>query len=160
MWFNAQQMLEKAQIIDPPRWVLQDVSKSVTKLAVRESRAQDLRNEIVNSEKWVFFCYGFPPPIRDLSSMLRLYEVCILHLTLVFFGLMLVFCDPKMAEVWVRCFQKELFSNFCHTCKSPFSKLKFSFPAHSSPHAGICIWSIACSSTDRLGVEGGRERDF
>ena len=44
-------MLEKAQIIDPPRWVLQDVSKSVTKLAVRESRAQDLRNEIVNSEK-------------------------------------------------------------------------------------------------------------
>lgn len=33
--------------------ILQDVAKSVTKIAVRESRAQDLRNEILNSEKWV-----------------------------------------------------------------------------------------------------------
>ena len=32
-------------------FVLQDVAKSVTKIAVRESRAQDLRNEIINSEK-------------------------------------------------------------------------------------------------------------
>lgn len=31
--------------------ILQDVAKSITKLAVRESRAQDLRNEILNSEK-------------------------------------------------------------------------------------------------------------
>jgi len=30
---------------------LQDVAKSVTRIAVRESRAQDLRNEILNSEK-------------------------------------------------------------------------------------------------------------
>lgn len=30
---------------------LQDMAKSVTKIAVRESRAQDLRNEIINSEK-------------------------------------------------------------------------------------------------------------
>ncbi|KAL3813708.1 hypothetical protein ACJIZ3_014976 [Penstemon smallii] len=29
----------------------QDVARSVTKIAVRESRAQDLRNEILNSEK-------------------------------------------------------------------------------------------------------------
>lgn len=29
----------------------QDVAKIVTKLAVRESRAQELRNEILNSEK-------------------------------------------------------------------------------------------------------------
>lgn len=29
----------------------QDVAKGVTKIAVRESRAQDLRNEILNSEK-------------------------------------------------------------------------------------------------------------
>ncbi|XP_077223169.1 DEAD-box ATP-dependent RNA helicase 16-like isoform X2 [Tasmannia lanceolata] len=33
------------------RLVLQDVAKSVTKVAIRESRAQDLRNEILNSEK-------------------------------------------------------------------------------------------------------------
>lgn len=46
-----QLMLEKGQIIDLYGWVLQDVAKSVTKLAVRESRAQDLRNEILNSEK-------------------------------------------------------------------------------------------------------------
>jgi len=34
-------------------FLLQDVAKSVTRIAVRESRAQDLRNEILNSEKWV-----------------------------------------------------------------------------------------------------------
>ncbi|PPS15016.1 hypothetical protein GOBAR_AA05559 [Gossypium barbadense] len=31
--------------------ILQDVARSVTRVAVRESRAQDLRNEILNSEK-------------------------------------------------------------------------------------------------------------
>lgn len=30
---------------------LQDVARSVTKIAVKEARAQDLRNEILNSEK-------------------------------------------------------------------------------------------------------------
>lgn len=29
----------------------QDVAKSVTKIAIQESQAQDLRNEILNSEK-------------------------------------------------------------------------------------------------------------
>ncbi|KAH0894602.1 hypothetical protein HID58_057031 [Brassica napus] len=33
------------------RYRAEDVAKSVTKIAVRESRAQDLRNEIINSEK-------------------------------------------------------------------------------------------------------------
>ncbi|XP_047956821.1 DEAD-box ATP-dependent RNA helicase 16-like [Salvia hispanica] len=33
------------------RYRTEDVSRSITKLAVRESRAQDLRNEILNSEK-------------------------------------------------------------------------------------------------------------
>ncbi|XP_050375588.1 DEAD-box ATP-dependent RNA helicase 16 [Argentina anserina] len=37
--------------VESLRYRAEDVSKSVTKLAVRESRAQDLRNEILNSEK-------------------------------------------------------------------------------------------------------------
>lgn len=35
-------------------WSSQDVARSVTKIAVKEARAQDLRNEILNSEKLVF----------------------------------------------------------------------------------------------------------
>lgn len=37
--------------VESLRYRAQDVGKSVTKVAVRESRAQDLRNEILNSEK-------------------------------------------------------------------------------------------------------------
>uniref|UniRef100_A0A1J3JP14 RNA helicase n=1 Tax=Noccaea caerulescens TaxID=107243 RepID=A0A1J3JP14_NOCCA len=37
--------------VESLRYRAEDVSKSVTKIAVRESRAQDLRNEIINSEK-------------------------------------------------------------------------------------------------------------
>lgn len=40
--------------------LLQDVAKGVTKVAIREARAQDLRNEILNSERLVF------PPIFEL----------------------------------------------------------------------------------------------
>ncbi|OIV94677.1 hypothetical protein TanjilG_25901 [Lupinus angustifolius] len=38
-------------LVESLRYRAEDVAKSVTKLAVRESRAQDLRNEILNSEK-------------------------------------------------------------------------------------------------------------
>ncbi|XP_056175876.1 DEAD-box ATP-dependent RNA helicase 16 [Syzygium oleosum] len=37
--------------VESLRYRAEDVAKSVTKVAVRESRAQDLRNEILNSEK-------------------------------------------------------------------------------------------------------------
>ncbi|ESQ53627.1 hypothetical protein EUTSA_v10024759mg [Eutrema salsugineum] len=37
--------------VESLRYRAEDVAKSVTKVAVRESRAQDLRNEIINSEK-------------------------------------------------------------------------------------------------------------
>ncbi|KAI3903465.1 hypothetical protein MKW98_032119 [Papaver atlanticum] len=37
--------------VESLRYRAEDVAKSVTKIAVRESRAQDLRNEILNSEK-------------------------------------------------------------------------------------------------------------
>lgn len=37
--------------VESLRYRAEDVAKSVTKIAVRESRAQDLRNEIINSEK-------------------------------------------------------------------------------------------------------------
>ncbi|KAL8472850.1 hypothetical protein ACS0TY_029245 [Phlomoides rotata] len=37
--------------VESLRYRAEDVSRSVTKIAVRESRAQDLRNEILNSEK-------------------------------------------------------------------------------------------------------------
>ncbi|XXG48879.1 hypothetical protein AAC387_Pa02g3206 [Persea americana] len=37
--------------VESLRYRAEDVGKSVTKLAIRESRAQDLRNEIINSEK-------------------------------------------------------------------------------------------------------------
>ncbi|XP_010531315.1 PREDICTED: DEAD-box ATP-dependent RNA helicase 16 [Tarenaya hassleriana] len=37
--------------IESLRYRAEDVAKSVTKIAVRESRAQDLRNEIINSDK-------------------------------------------------------------------------------------------------------------
>ncbi|KAM7251834.1 hypothetical protein ACFE04_023717 [Oxalis oulophora] len=37
--------------VDSLRYRAEDVAKSVTKIAVRESRARDLRNEILNSEK-------------------------------------------------------------------------------------------------------------
>uniref|UniRef100_A0A803RAN7 RNA helicase n=1 Tax=Cannabis sativa TaxID=3483 RepID=A0A803RAN7_CANSA len=37
--------------VESLRYRAEDVGKSVTKIAVRESRAQDLRNEILNSEK-------------------------------------------------------------------------------------------------------------
>ncbi|XP_042490530.1 DEAD-box ATP-dependent RNA helicase 16-like [Macadamia integrifolia] len=37
--------------VESLRYRVEDVSKSVTKVAIRESRAQDLRNEILNSEK-------------------------------------------------------------------------------------------------------------
>ncbi|GMN54335.1 hypothetical protein TIFTF001_023469 [Ficus carica] len=37
--------------VEALRYRAEDVAKSVTKIAVRESRAQDLRNEILNSEK-------------------------------------------------------------------------------------------------------------
>ncbi|KAL1537047.1 DEAD-box ATP-dependent RNA helicase 16 [Salvia divinorum] len=37
--------------VESLRYRTEDVSRSITKLAVRESRAQDLRNEILNSEK-------------------------------------------------------------------------------------------------------------
>ncbi|KAF5749691.1 DEAD-box ATP-dependent RNA helicase 16-like [Tripterygium wilfordii] len=40
--------------VESLRYRAEDMAKSVTKIAVRESRAQDLRNEILNSEKWVF----------------------------------------------------------------------------------------------------------
>ena len=33
-------------------WVLQDVAKGITKVAIRESRARDLRDELTNSEKY------------------------------------------------------------------------------------------------------------
>ncbi|KAE9606832.1 putative RNA helicase [Lupinus albus] len=38
-------------VVESLRYRAEDVAKSVTKIAVRESRAQDLRNEILNSEK-------------------------------------------------------------------------------------------------------------
>ncbi|KAJ4714676.1 DEAD-box ATP-dependent RNA helicase [Melia azedarach] len=38
-------------VVESLRYRAEDVAKSVTKVAVRESRAQDLRNEILNSEK-------------------------------------------------------------------------------------------------------------
>ncbi|CAL0331752.1 unnamed protein product [Lupinus luteus] len=38
-------------LVESLRYRAEDVAKSVTRLAVRESRAQDLRNEILNSEK-------------------------------------------------------------------------------------------------------------
>ncbi|CAH2076754.1 unnamed protein product [Thlaspi arvense] len=37
--------------VESLRYRAEDVAKSVTKISVRESRAQDLRNEIINSEK-------------------------------------------------------------------------------------------------------------
>ncbi|XP_024018967.1 DEAD-box ATP-dependent RNA helicase 16 isoform X1 [Morus notabilis] len=37
--------------VESLRYRAEDIAKSVTKIAVRESRAQDLRNEILNSEK-------------------------------------------------------------------------------------------------------------
>ncbi|XP_058069685.1 DEAD-box ATP-dependent RNA helicase 16 [Magnolia sinica] len=37
--------------VESLRYRAEDVAKSVTKIAIRESRAQDLRNEILNSEK-------------------------------------------------------------------------------------------------------------
>ncbi|KAH6824423.1 P-loop containing nucleoside triphosphate hydrolases superfamily protein [Perilla frutescens var. hirtella] len=37
--------------VDSLRYRAEDVARSITKIAVRESRAQDLRNEILNSEK-------------------------------------------------------------------------------------------------------------
>ncbi|KAF8410262.1 hypothetical protein HHK36_002787 [Tetracentron sinense] len=37
--------------VESLRYRVEDIAKSVTKIAVRESRAQDLRNEILNSEK-------------------------------------------------------------------------------------------------------------
>ncbi|KAL1215698.1 DEAD-box ATP-dependent RNA helicase 16 [Cardamine amara subsp. amara] len=37
--------------VESLRYRAEDVAKSVTKVAIRESRAQDLRNEIINSEK-------------------------------------------------------------------------------------------------------------
>ncbi|XP_004495716.1 DEAD-box ATP-dependent RNA helicase 16 [Cicer arietinum] len=37
--------------VESLRYRAEDVAKSITKIAVRESRAQDLRNEILNSEK-------------------------------------------------------------------------------------------------------------
>ncbi|XP_031388510.1 DEAD-box ATP-dependent RNA helicase 16 [Punica granatum] len=42
-------LTEKA--VESLRYRAEDVAKSVTKVAIRESRAQDLRNEILNSEK-------------------------------------------------------------------------------------------------------------
>ncbi|KAF8112242.1 hypothetical protein N665_0065s0027 [Sinapis alba] len=37
--------------VESLRYRAEDIAKSVTKIAIRESRAQDLRNEIINSEK-------------------------------------------------------------------------------------------------------------
>ncbi|KAF5178961.1 Atp-dependent rna helicase dbp9, partial [Thalictrum thalictroides] len=48
--FIAQFPLINTNAVESLRYRAEDVAKSVTKIAVRESRAQDLRNEIINHE--------------------------------------------------------------------------------------------------------------
>ncbi|KAH0995929.1 hypothetical protein GBA52_019793 [Prunus armeniaca] len=54
--------------VESLRYRAEDVAKSVTKIAVRESRAQDLRNEILNSEK---LKAHFEVNPRDLADLLK-----------------------------------------------------------------------------------------